>query len=569
MASIASTSLSASNYFGSLRSVWVRSLARRQGQRAPRGSVSHEDIEIDALGLPDGHQPFEAQQLNQAAACAMDERLLEGERRPSSAWQQSLTLVWSKELVLKRAQWRTTIGELLLPAALCSIMIIGVAASTLDVVDAKDYAPRNIIAALATAVSPGWLFSGSLPIELPVPGEEISLATPGWVPPLWLYLTYASGVSNLTLHKRFPPFRHGGSSFAVTPDTAEAREFVEPMMARVRAAQLSFSAVALPVGVVDAIPPPIKPTYFATEADIESQAYDGETPIWAALVFHSLPNASVAQPSGPHWNYTLRFNATKVPSTRRRFDRFPTGLSTKYFNYYASGFLSLQLAVNDRVLELACGGGGGAAAPPAYGVPFPVDGYKHNLFFNFAGNLIGILVIFSLLVPLSTLLRGIVLERESKVCSEGRARGEHTIFVAPSGEWHLSLPLSQVWAADTPLPSFPFRAAQGTIAHHGRRPRRLLHLPSSSGQRHLPRNLARNRRRDWTLVLRSLGRVPGRPPVHTLRRLDARVHTGHGPPHRQQRRVLALILPLTPPLHPLPRKSAACQQRPVQSLVRS
>lgn len=340
----------------------------------------------------------------------MDERLLEGERRPSSAWHQALTLVWSKELVLKRAQWKTTIGELLLPAALCSIMIIGVAASTLDVVDAKDYAPKNIIAALATAASPGWLFSGSLPIELPVSGEDLSLATPGWVPPLWLYLTYASGVSNLTGGERFPPFKYGGASFAVVPDTAAARDFVEPMMMRVRASQLNFSAAALPVGIVDAVPPAIEPIYLRSEADLESQAFDGDKPIWAALVFHSLPNGSGGD---RHWNYTLRLNATKVPSTRRRFDRFPTGLSTKYFNYYASGFLSLQLAVNDRILELTRGSGAGG--PSAYGVPFPVDGYKHNLFFNFAGNLIGILVIFSLLVPLSTLLRGIVLERETKL----------------------------------------------------------------------------------------------------------------------------------------------------------
>eukprot|EP00967_Tisochrysis_lutea_P131679 scaffold229164_cov27-Tisochrysis_lutea.AAC.7 len=181
------------------------------------------------------------------------------------------------------------------------------------------------------------------------------------------------------------------------------------MLQRVREAQLNFSEAAAPFGLVDQPPPDLRSTYYATEAEVERVAYDGERPIWAALIFHSLSNASIPDTA---WNYTLRFNATKVPSTRRFFDRFPIGLSTKFFNYYASGFLSLQLAVNSRIFELTSGSD---SSPSIYGVPFPVDAYKHNLFFNFAGNLIGILVIFSLLVPLSTLLRGIVLERETKL----------------------------------------------------------------------------------------------------------------------------------------------------------
>jgi hypothetical protein len=55
------------------------------------------------------------------------------------------------------------------------------------------------------------------------------------------------------------------------------------------------------------------------------------------------------------------------------------------------------------------------AASRRYGAPLLIEAYKHNTFFDFAGNLIGMLVIFSFLIPLSTMLRALVLEKESKL----------------------------------------------------------------------------------------------------------------------------------------------------------
>ena len=40
-----------------------------------------------------------------------------------------------------------------------------------------------------------------------------------------------------------------------------------------------------------------------------------------------------------------------------------------------------------------------AASFLKFGVPFPVKGYTHNVFFDFAGNLIGLVVVFSHSVP--------------------------------------------------------------------------------------------------------------------------------------------------------------------------
>ena len=57
----------------------------------------------------------------------------------------------------------------------------------------------------------------------------------------------------------------------------------------------------------------------------------------------------------------------------------------KYYKYFSTGFLSLQTALNQQVLGDYVSGTPPLAAP----IPFPVAAYSHNLFFNFAGNLIG------------------------------------------------------------------------------------------------------------------------------------------------------------------------------------
>lgn len=198
----------------------------------------------------------------------MDRRLLEGEHRPTSAAAQAWALVACKDLPLKRAKWRTTICELLLPALLCSLMVIGVAAATVDKVEAQDFAPRGPVDALGSLLLPSWLFSGaSIPTGgLPTPALFSNLSAPGWVPPLWLYLLYASGKTNFTGGLRFPPYRHSASmagqpvrrcrhnctleQFVVVPDSPAVRTLVEALLARVHTAQLEFAAAARPLGLM-------------------------------------------------------------------------------------------------------------------------------------------------------------------------------------------------------------------------------------------------------------------------------------------------------------------------------
>lgn len=58
------------------------------------------------------------------------------------------------------------------------------------------------------------------------------------------------------------------------------------------------------------------------------------------------------------------------------------------------------------------------AAPLVYGAPYPINAFTHNTFFDFAGNLIGLIVVISFLIPLSVLLRSMVLEKELRLKEE-------------------------------------------------------------------------------------------------------------------------------------------------------
>jgi len=66
-------------------------------------------------------------------------------------------------------------------------------------------------------------------------------------------------------------------------------------------------------------------------------------------------------------------------------------------------------------LTQALGGGGGEDLPVAYGLPYPVPPSSHAAFFDLAGPLVGLLVLFSLLLPVAAVLRALVAEKEAKL----------------------------------------------------------------------------------------------------------------------------------------------------------
>jgi ATP-binding cassette subfamily A (ABC1) protein 3 len=146
-----------------------------------------------------------------------------------------------------------------------------------------------------------------------------------------------------------------------------------------------------------------------------------------------------------NWSFSLRYNHSEVPLTKRNIDKFTPGLSTKFAMYYSSGFLSLQTAISDAIVRalmhpfsrLLCApppspcltmpardccpqirhelGGADDLGLFVYASPFPVPEYSNNRFLDHAGPLVGLVIVLSFLIPLATMLRALVLEKESKL----------------------------------------------------------------------------------------------------------------------------------------------------------
>eukprot|EP00656_Telonema_subtile_P034977 TRINITY_DN3899_c0_g1_i4.p1 TRINITY_DN3899_c0_g1~~TRINITY_DN3899_c0_g1_i4.p1 ORF type:complete len:455 (-),score=112.16 TRINITY_DN3899_c0_g1_i4:584-1948(-) len=85
---------------------------------------------------------------------------------------------------------------------------------------------------------------------------------------------------------------------------------------------------------------------FPTEEEAVDFAKKGDEafPLWAIIHFDELAQPGVA-------DFTLRFNYTTVPTTKRIFARFPKGLDTEYRKYIYSGFVTLQRSVQDYLRQ--------------------------------------------------------------------------------------------------------------------------------------------------------------------------------------------------------------------------
>ncbi|CAL8463070.1 g2604 [Coccomyxa elongata] len=161
---------------------------------------------------------------------------------------------------------------------------------------------------------------------------------------------------------------------------------------------------------------------FRTESDAEDYISSETERLWALVVFNSGPSAAGSE-------YTIRMNFTTVPRTWVPINRWRHDVSIHYKEYYTSGFLSLQAAIDAYTLGLPASlessldtGPADSAtplpAPPqawtAWGSVFPTSEYEHNDFYDAVGPILGLLMSLSLVYPLSMLVRGLVEEREKR-----------------------------------------------------------------------------------------------------------------------------------------------------------
>eukprot|EP00850_Spirogloea_muscicola_P018780 SM000176S03111 [mRNA] locus=s176:35560:47252:+ [translate_table: standard] len=115
-------------------------------------------------------------------------------------------------------------------------------------------------------------------------------------------------------------------------------------------------------------------------------------------------------------DFAIRMNFTVVPRTYRIVRKWHHGLGTHYKQYYTSGFLSLQTALNQYMHEDLTETKANSPYPrgPLWGAPFPIAKYSHNPFYDAVGPTMGLVMCLSTLYPLAMLVKALVEEKETK-----------------------------------------------------------------------------------------------------------------------------------------------------------
>jgi ATP-binding cassette, subfamily A (ABC1), member 3 len=126
-------------------------------------------------------------------------------------------------------------------------------------------------------------------------------------------------------------------------------------------------------------------------------------------------------------NYAIRQNYTTLPSTNDVIITPAIGINQNYQQYFFSGFLTLQSAVDDWIFQYLnvtstssdstkpeiCQNQNGPINPLF--IPYPVYKYDQNPFYTSVGFLLGLVMVMSTLYPMSKLTKSIVEEKETKM----------------------------------------------------------------------------------------------------------------------------------------------------------
>jgi hypothetical protein len=138
-----------------------------------------------------------------------------------------------------------------------------------------------------------------------------------------------------------------------------------------------------------------------------------DSPALAFIVLREISTSKV--------NYVIRQNYTTLPNTNSIVESATIGLDTQYQQYFLSGFLSIERAIDQWVFEYTGATSNtefeecAAGAPAPVMVPFPTFAYEQNPYYTSVGFLLGLAMIMSTMYPMSKLTKSIVEEKETKM----------------------------------------------------------------------------------------------------------------------------------------------------------
>ena len=336
-------------------------------------------------------------------------------QRPPTCGGQLLSLLWRKEVPLKFRRPVTTVCEVLLPVVLCGLILLSRLAPDMQVkVGNLTYVQPDFEQA---AESLGPVSFGEAQFAARARADDITdvlasrndsnlTGVPNAIFPLEIYLLYAR-------EQGIAPF--DGTFLAVAPSTPAVYQLLNDSIPWFNT---SVGEYDRPKGSSKAL----RIRYYDDGDALVAAALKGSS-IWCGLIFDGVPPAA-------NWSFTLRLNHSLVPPTTRTLDKFTPALSIKYTKYYASGFLSLQTAISNQIVRRAVNASASSLFPGSlipnfpgpdglgnfiYAAPYPTTAYANNRFLDHAGTLVGLVIVLSFIIPLATMLRALVLEKESKL----------------------------------------------------------------------------------------------------------------------------------------------------------
>jgi hypothetical protein len=346
--------------------------------------------------------------------------------------RRQLLALLRKNLLLKRRAWLQTLCELVAPLLLTSLIVIGFNLSISSTTSTPPTVFVNRTIDLETIFATTNSNSSSSPVStnqlmwtllnysgpMPVPSFDTFVSTSHALHAQLLRENRLARINRFSLtDSRFHILANLGLlSFA--PDTPRVRALVSIFNRTHRTFASTFDKV---------YPDEQSAVDFALRDFTQDEGFDSRDPYrrrsWAVLVFNTLDYERGVI------DYTIRQNYSVIPSTTQKTKRFLRGYDNTFQKYMLSGYLTLQLSVEDAMVQAINDEGlfarnfsrvSSSLSPvrSAFGslvtAAMPVQFTETNPFYGTSGPFVGLVLCMALLYPASRLIKSLVEDKESR-----------------------------------------------------------------------------------------------------------------------------------------------------------